>query len=147
LSITRVSDRTYVGGFRFVAAISDIIWELQSGPSNQRFQLHEFALSSTDTGISARGLELRRGTTAGTGTAQTEARLDPDTAVGDCVFITKPTALTGDVIWQGYWRMRFDYLYRPMPEERIIVDDSSNLQLWTNGIVSTYAGWVVWEEL
>jgi hypothetical protein len=148
--------RIYSGAIDIADAGTDAdqdIFVLASGSAN-KVVLHEFEIYS-DTAIAASlKLELVRRTGAGTGgTAITEEEHDPDNTVANTCSMTTdaetPGTISGAALKNFWWEQIGPLIYRPAPEDRIIMDVSQflALNLLTSPANAAIGGYVTWEEI
>lgn len=147
--------RIYTGAINIADAGTDAdqdIFVLASAAS-AKVILHEFEIYSDSDAAVLLNLRLVRRTGAGTGgSAVTEEKHDPDSAAPTVTMTTDaetPGTLSGAALRQFLWEQLGPLIYRPAPEDRIIMDVSSflALNLQTNPANSAFAGFVVWEEI
>lgn len=128
------------------------IWEMVLGSAGKAI-LHEFEIYSNTVVAVALKLELVRRSTTGTGgTALTEEAHDPDNSstinAAMTQGVTAPGTLSGAALKNFWWEQLGPLIYRPAPEDRVIVDISARLalNLLTSPANAALGGYVTWEE-
>ena len=148
--------RIYTGAIDIANAGTDADQDIfvLATSSSVKAVLHEFEIYSNATAAASLKLELVRRTGAGTGgTPITEEEHDPDNSTAATVAMTTdaegPGTISGAALKNFYWEQLGPLIYRPAPEDRIIIDVSSflALNLLTNPASAAIGGYVTWEEL
>jgi hypothetical protein len=127
------------------------IFEMVFGSSGKGI-LHEFEIYSDNVSAASVKLELvSRGSTGSGGTTLTAVPHDPDngSTINAAVSqgVTTPGTL-GSVYKNFWWEQLGPLVYRPAPEDRIVIDNFARiaLNLLTNPQNSAIGGYVTWEE-
>lgn len=128
------------------------IWEMVLSTAGKSI-LHEFEIYSNVTTAASLKLELVRRSSTGTGgTGLTEEAHDPDNSstINSSLTqgVTAPGTLSGAALKNFWWEQLGPLIYRPAPEDRIIVDISGRLalNLLTSPANAAIGGYVTWEE-
>lgn len=147
--------RIYVGPINITDAGTDAsqdVFTLGAGSTN-KIAVHEFEIYSDTISAAALNVSLHRRSAAGTGgSAVTEVAIDPDNTVTPTATMTTDTETPGTstaILMRWWWEQLGPLVYRPAPEDRIVIEVSSylGLQLNTSPANAALAGYVIWEEL
>jgi hypothetical protein len=140
----------YTGALDFnPASDGDFLWfELKAG--SQKLAIHSIEMYSDFVTDGTVLISLYRAASNATGgTSVTIEPIDPDSPSSSATLAQFAQFVSGGTVTHEWrWTPQGPFIYRPAPEDRLIIDRLTNLQIRQQTVlINEYGGSLCWEEL